>query len=155
MAALFSQGCQGQLSYAFVDHHMDDPLEDHTWNKQNPRWLRATVWAAQHAAWGWSSAEHVPEGLRRCAACAAEIPEDQARSRCSKCKVVRPAPLMLFVVLLECRRHLWLPVQIFFCDRECQLAAHPLHKHYCTQPEYRKYASRLKVHICNHKHVLL
>ena len=68
---------------------MEDLVSDPTWNKQNPRWLRATVWAAQDAAWASLSYEHVPDGLRRCAACAAEIPESQSKARCSKCKLVR------------------------------------------------------------------
>ncbi len=43
---------------------------------------------------------------------------------------------------------LGLLLQVYFCDRQCQLAAHPIHKHYCTEPDLRKYALDLKVLVC-------
>ena len=64
-------------------------MHDHSWNQENPGWLRATVYAAQFTAWGWSLAEHPQEGLRRCAACAVQIPECHGKACCSKCKLVR------------------------------------------------------------------
>ena len=77
---------------------MEDPLTDPTWNKDNPRWLRATVWAAQFAAWGWLQAgypaSYFPEGHRLCGACAAEVPHGRGGTRCSKCKTV-PSPAVV------------------------------------------------------------
>lgn len=67
---------------------MQGVLADPDWNKQNPRWLPATVWSAQFAGYGWMQADIAAPGPHQCAACAAEIPEAQAESRCSKCKLV-------------------------------------------------------------------
>ena len=79
-----------------------DPLTDHIWNKENPRWLRATVWTAQAVAWNWLQ-ESVPvPGPTRCAACATEIPDNKPNTRCSKCLLVSQA-LRLF------QSYKWLP----------------------------------------------
>ena len=67
---------------------MQGVLADPDWNKQNPRWLPATVWSAQFAGYGWMQAGTVAPGPYQCAACAAVIPEAQAESRCSKCNLV-------------------------------------------------------------------
>ncbi|KAL0038316.1 hypothetical protein WJX77_001887 [Trebouxia sp. C0004] len=79
------------------------------------------MWSAQFAGYGWMQAGTAAPGPHQCAACAAEIPEAQAVSRCSKCKLVH------------------------FCNRQCQLAAHPIHKHYCLQPGLRQYAHKTRV----------
>ena len=121
---------------------MADPLADHAWNKQNPGWLRATVWAAQHAESTSSCGGRIPHDDRRCAACAAENPDAQ---RCSKCRLVRSIqPLLRFIPLRQAKLA-FASIQVFFCNRECQLAAHSVHKHYCTQPQFRQYATSLKV----------
>lgn len=53
---------------------MADPLADHTWNPQNPGWLRASVWAAQHAESTSLRHGRVPHDKRRCAAAQIQTP---------------------------------------------------------------------------------
>ena len=77
-----------RLTHTSVIFCMHEQLADHSWNQENPGWLRATVYAAQYASAGWSQEDHPPDGLRRCAACAVQIPECQGKARCSKCKLV-------------------------------------------------------------------
>lgn len=123
-----------------------DQLADHTWNPQNPRWLRATLFAAQYAAWGWLQEKQTPDGLRRCAACAVNIPESQAKARCSKCKLVPLVCQSLFLAIFSVvqQQHV-IPLQMHFCSRACQATAHPIHKNYCLQPALRQYAASLEV----------
>ena len=125
---------------------MRDQLADPTWNPQNPRWLRATLFATQYAAWGWLQEKQTPDGLRRCAACAINILESQAKARCSKCKLV---PLvcqsLLSVTFSVIEQQKVAPLQVYFCSRACQATAHPIHKHYCLQPALQQYAASLEV----------
>ena len=62
-----------------------DHLTDHSWNKDEARWLRATVWSAQAVACIWLQNNVAVAGPTRCAACAAEIPDTKSKTRCSKC----------------------------------------------------------------------
>lgn len=92
---------------------VNQSLVDDSWNRQNVQWTRATVWAAQNAAHVANQMSSQCEGLQRCAACAAEI-NSASKPVCSRCK------------------------KVYFCDRDCQKAAFPVHKHFCQTPEAYK-----------------
>lgn len=66
---------------------VDRSQPDRDWNKDHKHWLPATVWAAQHSAREAQREGTDPEGLYRCAACAADIKTSE-RFKCSKCKLV-------------------------------------------------------------------
>ena len=70
---------------------VDKSLAEGDWNKEHKRWVQATVWAAQTAAWIAGVGGSSPAGLQKCAACAADIDRPQL---CSKCKKVRHAQLL-------------------------------------------------------------
>ncbi|KAL0031886.1 hypothetical protein WJX79_003313 [Trebouxia sp. C0005] len=57
------------------------------WDRQNVRWTRATVWAAQYAARVSEPHEHPADGLQRCAACAA-VNSPACKSVYSRCKTI-------------------------------------------------------------------
>ena len=40
-------------------------------------------------------------------------------------------------------------MQVHYCNRQCQLAAHPIHKHYCLQPGLRQYSHKTRVRPIN------
>lgn len=65
----------------------DHSLLDDSWNNSHRRWIPATVWAAQYAAHAAEQTKRSPQGLQRCAACAADIAA-AAKPVCSKCKMV-------------------------------------------------------------------
>ena len=66
---------------------MDKSQPDSEWNRNHKHWSPATVWAAQHAAREAQKSGTEPEGLHRCAACAADIKTPE-KPKCSKCKLV-------------------------------------------------------------------
>ena len=81
------KGRRRPLLFAYVAKI--DLLADHNWNKDDPRWLGATVWAAQYTAWEWLQSDKPCPGPKRCAACAAQIADTKPKTRCSKCLLVR------------------------------------------------------------------
>ncbi|DBB08377.1 TPA: hypothetical protein ACH3X3_008536 [Trebouxia sp. C0006] len=80
---------------------------DSDWNPHHVRWLPATVWAAQYAARGTEGFFSKTSAVSQmCSAC-----PKVATQKCAKCKLV------------------------YFCNRDCQRRAFPMHKHFCQKPE--------------------
>lgn len=78
------------------------------WSPNCPDWIKANVWSAQYTALKVNQQEPRELSLNgsRCAACASP-----GGTLCSKC------------------------MQVCFCNRACQRAAWPVHKHYCQPVE--------------------
>lgn len=66
---------------------VDRSQPDREWNEDHKHWIPDTVWAAQYSARGAQKSGTEPEGLYRCAACAADFKTPE-KPKCSKCKLV-------------------------------------------------------------------
>jgi len=124
---------------------VNQSLVDDSWNRRDSRWTRATVWAAQYAAHIANQMANQPQGLQRCAACAAEI-SSASKPVCSWCKRVSIVTIAEDLTIELARKP---PLfQIYFCDRDCQRAAFPLHKHFCQTPEVCMLMNSVQVTWC-------
>ena len=134
--------CTGMKPLPPCPAAVNQSLVDDSWNRQNVRWTRATVWAALNAADAAKQMSNQPQGLQRCAACAAEI-SSATKPVCSRCKRVSIDTTGVVLTLELVSK---LPVfQIYFCDRDCQRAAFPVHKHFCRTPETYQLTNSVQV----------
>lgn len=121
-------------------------IPDDAWDQGSPHWLPASVWAAQEAACHRRDSLPPTPHPRRCAACVRTVTDPQTGGHCTKCKQVtanRGEASFIAACLTVLRT--FATKQVYFCSRDCQQKAWPVHKQACQLPAERQLDLELKV----------